>query len=93
MGHKILQKIIRYYLDITSLLEELLKVNVEFKWNVKCNESFEIIKKKIVQASILRLLDYSNKFYVHVDELGIIVGVILTQLGDEGLNHHNTNAI
>lgn len=55
-------------------MEELLKINNPFIWNQKCTEAFETMKNKLVEAPILRFSDWSKKFHVQIDALGIVVG-------------------
>ena len=42
---------------------------------------------KLVEAPILRFLNWSIKFHVHIDALGLAIGVILTQPGDDGMDY------
>ena len=67
---------------MTYPLEELLREDQEFDWTYECNISFETLKRKPVEAPILRFLNWSIKFHVHIDASGLPIGVILTQLGD-----------
>ena len=48
------RKFIRYYSDMTYPLEELLRKDQEFDWTEECNISFETLKRKLVEAPILR---------------------------------------
>ena len=52
-------------------MEELLKAVFMFKWNEECNESFKILKINKFEAPILRFIDWSKRFHVHVNALGI----------------------
>jgi hypothetical protein len=53
------KKIIQHYSDITFPIDELLKKEVEFQWSQECNEYFELLKRKLVEAPILRFPDWS----------------------------------
>ena len=46
-----------------------------------------LLKRNLVEAPIFRFHNWLNKFHVQIDTLGILVDVILTQLGDDGLDH------
>ena len=81
------RKFIRYYSDMTYPLEELLREDQEFDWTEECNISFEALKRKLVEASILRFPNWSTKFHVHIDALGLAIGAILTQPGEDGMNY------
>ena len=61
------RKFMRYYSDITYPLEELLREDQEFNWTNECNISFETLKRKLVEAPILRFPNWSMKIHVHID--------------------------
>jgi len=53
-GHTRYQKkFTHHYFDITFPIDELLKKEVEFQWSQECNKSFELLKRKLVEAPIL----------------------------------------
>ena len=81
------RKFIRYYSDITYPLEELLREDQEFDWIEECNISFETLKRKLVEAPILRFVNWSIKFHVHIDASGLAIGMILMQPGDDGMDY------
>ena len=70
---------------MTYPLEELLREDQEFVWIDECNIAFDTLKRKLVEAHILIFLNWSIKFHVHIDALGLAIGAILTQLGDDGM--------
>ena len=72
---------------MTYPLEELLREDQEFIWTEECKISFETLKRKLVEAPILRFPNWSIKFHVHIDALGLAIGVILTQPGDDGMDY------
>ena len=78
---------IRHYSDMTYPLEELLKEDQEYDWTEECDASFDTLKKKSVEAPILRFPNWSVKFHVHIDASGIAIGAILTQHGDDGMEY------
>jgi len=53
------RKFIRHYSDITFPLNELLRHDVEFNWTKDCNESFERLKRSLVEAPILKFPNWS----------------------------------
>ena len=86
LGHTgFYRKFMRYYLDMTYPLEELLREDQEFEWIDECNISFETLKRKLVKAPILRFLNWSIKFHVQINASGLALGTILTELGDDGM--------
>ena len=72
---------------MTYPLEELLREDQEFDWTDECNISFETLKRKLVEAPILRFPNWLIKFHVHIDASGLAIGAILTQPGDDGMDY------
>ena len=73
-------------------MEELLRIDVPYHWIEECQHSFEILKRKLVKAPIIKFLDWSGKFHVHIDASTLAVGAILTQPADDATNHPNAYA-
>jgi hypothetical protein len=82
-------KFTRHYSNITFPIDGVLKIDVEFVWSVEFNESFRILKRKLVKSPILKFLNWSNKFQVHVNASNVLVGSILTQFEDDLVSHPN----
>ena len=68
-------------------MEELLREDQDFDWTDECNISFVPLKRKLVEEPILRFPNWSIKFHVHIDTLGLAIGPILTQLGDDEIDY------
>ena len=81
------RKFIRYYSDMTYALEELLREDKEFDQIEECQLSFEKLKRKLVEAPILRFPNWSIKFHVHIGASDLAIGAILTQPGDDGMDY------
>ena len=75
------RKFIWHYSYMTYPLGELLREDQEFNWTEECDTSFDTLKRKLVEAPILRFSNRSIKFHVHIDASGLVIGEILTQLG------------
>ena len=67
------RKFIRYYSDMTYALEELLREDKEFNWTEEFHLSFAKLKRKLVEAPILRFPNWSIKFHVHIDASGLAI--------------------
>ena len=65
----------------------MLRDDQEFNWIEECDISFKKLKRKLVEAPILRFPNWSTKFHVHIDASGLAIGAILTQEGDDGMNY------
>lgn len=83
------RKFIRHYSDITFPMDELLRKEIEFRWSQDYQESFEILKTKLVEAPILKFPDRSRKFHVHVDASNVVVRLVLAQSYDDTIDHSN----
>ena len=83
------RKFIRQYSNITYLLEELLRADVPYHWTNECQQSFELLKRKLVEVPILKFPDWSRKFHVHIDASSLAVGAILAQPVDDSIDHPN----
>ena len=57
-----------------------------FEWTNGCKESFEKLKTTLISAPILKALNYSKTFHVHVDASAYAVGCILAQPGDNHMD-------
>jgi hypothetical protein len=47
----------------------------------------ETLKEKLIMKPILIFPNWENEFHVHADSLGISLGTILAQPGDEAMDH------
>lgn len=50
----------RHYSDITCPIDEIINKYVPFIWSKECNESFQFLKKKLVESPIIKFLDWSK---------------------------------
>ena len=88
LGHtRYYRKFIWHYSDMTYPLEEMLGEYQEFIWTEECDTSFDTLKRKLVEAPILRFPNWSIKFHVHIDAWGLEIGAILTQPGEEKMDY------
>ncbi len=58
-------------------LFELIKRDVDFVWNLGCQQAFEALKRALVDVHVLIWLDFKKPFCLDVDQLP--KGVILSQ--------------
>ena len=50
-------------------------------------ESLDKLKCKMATTPILIFPDWKKEFHVHVDSSSIVLGIVLTQLGDGAIDH------
>lgn len=77
------RKFVEGYAKITIPLNSLLQKESEFKWTDKCQESFELLKTKLISAPILAFPDMSKPFIITTDASGQAIGYILGQKDDQ----------
>ena len=57
-----------------------------FDWTSECEQSSKKLKTSLIFAPILRALDYSKTFHVHVDASTYVVRCILAQPRDNNMD-------
>ena len=61
MGHTgYYRRFIKGYAQITTPMEKLLKKDIKYVWNEDCQHSLDVLKEKMVTASILVFSDWSK---------------------------------
>ena len=68
-------------------MEKLLRKDIKYQWNDKCQHGLDTLKQKMVTASILVFPYWGKTFHVHVYASVIALGSILVQLGEGDLDH------
>jgi hypothetical protein len=66
---------------IARPMTTLLAKQVEFKWTLACQESFEMLKNKLTTAPVLILPDVHKPFSVYCDASYTKLGCVLMQEG------------
>ena len=61
-----------------SIIETLKKYNQPFYWIDTAEESFNLLKKKVTEKHVLKLLDFDNLFQVRCDASGTTIGAMLS---------------
>jgi hypothetical protein len=62
----------------------LLKKDVVWTWSEEAQEAFNTLKEKLSKFSILRKPDFDKVFILHTNWNALSIGVILSQLDEEG---------
>ena len=73
-------------------MEELLRIDVPCHWTEECQHSFELLKRKLFEAPILKFPDWLRKVHVHLDVSSLAIGAILTQPTNDAIEHPNAYA-
>jgi len=74
------RKFIKDYGKIAKPLTELTEKE-GFQWNPTAQQAFEMIKKKLTTALVLRLPDFNKEFFIECDATGVGIGAVLVQEG------------
>ncbi len=80
-----IRRSIKDFSILAALLTNLTKKGVGIqKWNVKCDEAFESLKKAITSSPILGKPDWEKTFRDHIDTSSTSIIGTLTKLDDSG---------
>jgi len=73
----------RFVKNFSTIMAPLIEVikGSSFQWNSKAQQTFEEIKMKLTQASVITLPCFEKIIEVECDASGVSIGGILTQEG------------
>ena len=72
------KRFIKEFSSIVAPITKCLKGD-KFKWTSEANDAFELLKKKVIKAPILILLDFNKVFKVECDASNVGIGAILSK--------------
>lgn len=78
------RRFIPNFSDLISPLTNLLKKNSKFLWTPECEQSFTLLKEKLVSAPIMSCPNYDLPFQVQTDASGYGLGAVLSQPDPKG---------
>jgi hypothetical protein len=82
LGHaRYYRRFIEGFSKIVKPLTTLLEKGKEFKWNEKCQSSFEELKKRLTTTLVLIMTDIHKRFDVYCDASRQGLGCVLMQKG------------
>jgi hypothetical protein len=70
-------------------MEKLLKKEVKFQWNEKCQKGLDTLKNKLVTMPILIFPYWKKEFHVHVD--AFIHSFRFNTISTRGMRHRSSN--
>ncbi|GJV01669.1 retrotransposable element Tf2 [Tanacetum coccineum] len=74
------RRFIKGFASLSRPLTQLLKKNA-FKWSPEAQDTFEELKKAMIEALVLGLPDFNEPFIIETDALGVGLGANLQQKG------------
>jgi hypothetical protein len=72
-------RLIPDFSKIAKPMTELLKKEVKFRWDDKCDEAFHTLRKHLTTAPVLAQPDKTQPFDVYCDASGTGLGSVLMQ--------------
>ncbi len=78
------RKYVPNFAQIATPLTTLTRNSVDFTWTDKCQQAFEALKEKLMNAPILVQADITKPFAVTTDASDTHVGGVLSQAKPDG---------
>ncbi len=82
------RRFIKNYLRIAKPLHTLVAdveaQHTEYEWSEACQEAFDMLKTRCIEAPILAYPNFDKPFIIHTDASGMGLGAILYQADDDG---------
>jgi len=78
------RRFIKGYATIAEPLTRLLHKAREYKWKDEQQRAFEELKRRLTEASVLGMPDWTHPFIFQPDASGVAIGAILAQEDEEG---------
>ena len=78
------KRFIKDYSKIAAPLFALLRKDVPFVWSTQCQQTFDYLKKQLVQEPILKYPDMHKHFYLTTDASNTGIGYVLSQKDEAG---------
>uniref|UniRef100_A0A0N5BH08 RNA-directed DNA polymerase n=1 Tax=Strongyloides papillosus TaxID=174720 RepID=A0A0N5BH08_STREA len=74
-----LRRFVHNYAKKAEPLTRLLSEKVEFQWGKEQDDAFELLKKELTNAPIMKKPDMNKKFVIHTDASEYAIGAVLLQ--------------
>ena len=84
------RRFIKTFSKLAKPLTRMIKKKTDFEWIDLANEAFEVLKKQMIEISILRHYDRSRKTILKIDFSDWCLDEVLSQYDDERVLHSVT---
>ena len=81
------RKFVLNFAKIAEPLHNLTRKNVPFEWTATCQDSFNCLKKKLIEGPVLVYPDFTKDFVLETDASIQGLGAILSQVQEDGKCH------
>ena len=78
------RRFIPRFSQVAAPLYALMKKDAPYQWNSSCQDTFEQLKQKLIQAPVLAFPDFSKDFILETDASGVGLGAVLSQEQEDG---------
>jgi len=73
------RKFIENFSKIAKFLPKLIKKGDKFNWTAEQQNSFQLLKEKLITASVLNYPDFQQEFLITTDTSDFAIGPVLSQ--------------
>ena len=73
------RRFVQGFSEIASPLHELTKKNHRFGWTTECEDSFKLLKEKLVSSPILAMPVDDGQYFLDTDACDVGIGAVLSQ--------------
>jgi hypothetical protein len=84
------KRFIKNFAKIVKSLIKLIRKNVFFTWNEICKHAFELLKRTVIEASILTHFDSKKQIYIKSDSSDFVFAEVLSQMKENDELHSVT---
>jgi hypothetical protein len=81
------RRFIRNFAKIVKSLIKLIRKDVIFNWNEACKIAFELLKRTVIEASILAHFDLKKQIYIENDFSDFVSAEVLSQMRENDELH------
>ena len=81
------RRFIRNFSELAKPLNNLLKKDQKFEWTTRCQQAFDLLKKRFTEEPVLMMPDHTKPFQIETDASKYATGAVLTQLDANGDRH------
>jgi hypothetical protein len=74
------RRFIKNFAKIVKSLIKLTRKNVLFTWNETCKQTFELLKKTVIETSILTHFNLKKQIYIESDSFDFVFAEVLSQM-------------